>query len=369
MKIERSSRELLVVPMTILFLILCACQREPADPQEDNEWPTATPESQGLDSNILFYYSNLAANGRYGKMHSFLVIRHGYLVHEAYFQGFDRERLHRVYSVTKTITAALIGMALERGNISSIQEKILAFFPQYQDIANMNAWKGAITLRNLLTMQAGFLWDEESTSSDSPQNSLFGLYDAQDWYKYMLDQPMANNPGTAFAYNSGCSVLLGGILSRSSGISAAPFAQQNLFNPIGIQQFEWDEGSPGVCNTGWGLWLRPRDMAKFGELLLRSGNWQGTQILPLSWVQALLSCQVVLGGSYGYGYQIWMMPLRPNPAVNNYEIKIAWGYGGQFIFIIPSLDMLVVSTAANFIDDSGAVDFIREMLASAIQSR
>jgi CubicO group peptidase (beta-lactamase class C family) len=369
MKINRITKELLIVPMVILVLVLCACQQDPANPEEANEWPTATPQSQGLDGGVLTHYSSLAANGEYGEMHSLLVIRHGYLVHEAYYRGFDGEQLHRIYSVTKTITAVLIGMALERGNIAGILEKVLSFFPQYQDIANMNAWKGAITLRNLLTMQAGFLWDEESTPSTSPQNSLFGLYRAPDWYKYMLDQPMATNPGTTFAYNSGCSVLLGGILNRSGGISASLFAHQYLFNQIGIQQFEWDEGSPGICNTGWGLWLRPRDMAKFGELLLRSGNWQGNQVVQQSWVQTLLSCQVSLDASYGYGFQIWMMPLRPNPAVNDYGIKIAWGYGGQFIFIIPSLDMVVVSTAGNFINDGGAIDFIQAMLASAVQNQ
>jgi CubicO group peptidase (beta-lactamase class C family) len=369
MKIKRISRELLVVPVAILVLVLYACRPEPANPEETNEWPTATPQSQGLDGGILAYYSGLAASGWYGEMHSLLVIRHGYLVHEAYFRGFNGEQLHRVYSVTKTITAALIGMALERGYIAGIEEKVLSFFPQYHEIANMNAWKGAITLRNLLTMQAGFLWDEESTPADSPQNSLFGLYDAPDWYKYMLDQPMANNPGTAFAYNSGCSVLLGGILDRSGGISTPLFARWNLFEPIGIQQFEWDEGSPGICNTGWGLWLRPRDMAKFGALLLRSGNWRGKQVVQPSWVQTLLSCQVGLDDNYGYGFQIWMMPLRPDPAVNDYGIKIAWGYGGQFIFVIPGLDMVVVSTAANFSNDGGAIDFIQAMLAGAVQSQ
>jgi len=369
MKVKWLPDKPLVMSISILLLLLCACEHDPINPPEDTEWKVATPESQGLDGSVIAAYSNLAANGRFGNMHSLLVIRHGYLVHEAYFQGFSRERLHQVYSVTKTFVAALIGIALERGIISDIQIRMLPFFTQYPEIANMNAWKRAITLRNLLTMQAGFLWDEESTSSDSPQNSLFGLYDAPDWYKYMLDQPMSDDPGTVFAYNSGCSVLLGGILSRASAGSPAIFARQNLFNPIGIEQFSWDEGSPGVCNTGWGLWLRPRDMGKFGELLLRSGNWRGNQVIAPSWVQALLSCQVVLGDHFGYGYQIWMMPLRPNPAVNKYEIKIAWGYGGQFIFIIPGLDMVVVSTAANFVNDGGAIDFIQEMLASAVQNQ
>ena len=369
MKAKANARVTAIVPMTILLLIHCACQHVPANPPQANDWPVATPESQGLDGGVITYYSNLAESGRFGEMHSLLVMRHGYLVHEVYFQGFDSEQLQHVYSVTKTIAAALIGIALAKGNIAGIQEKVLPFFPQYKNIANLNPWKETITLRNLLTMQSGFLWDEESTASDSPQNSLFGLYKAPDWYKYILDQPMAGEPGTAFAYNSGCSVLLGGILSRCSGTDAVPFAQQNLFDPIGIQQFAWDEGSPGVCNTGWGLWLRPRDMGKFAELLLRSGNWQGTQVVPISWVQNMLSCQVILSHDYGYGLQTWMMPLLPNPEVNNYEIKIAWGYGGQFIFIIPSLDIVVVSTAGNFVNDGGAIDFIQEMLSHAVRSR
>ena len=107
--------------------------------------------------------------------------------------------------------------------------------------------------------------------------------------------------------------------------------------------------------------------AQLALLLLRSGSWQGKRVIPSAWVQAMLSCQVVLGYDYGYGYQVWMLPLRPRPAVNGYEIKIAWGYGGQFIFVIPGLDMVVVATAGNFMDDGGAIDFIQEMLAAAVQ--
>jgi CubicO group peptidase (beta-lactamase class C family) len=357
---------LLAAALLALVLVPLCCQREPDPPPPDNEWPTASPESQGLSGSILQYYSSRSASGYYGQVHSLLVIRHGRLVHEAYFSGYDRERLHQVYSVTKTVTCALIGIALSRGWLSALDEKVLAFFPQYPQPPPLDDRKSAMNLRHLLTMQAGLRWDEQSASVDSPQNSLFGLYDAPDWYRYMLDQPMARPPGEAFCYNSGASILLGGVLQRAAGRSAAAIAAAELFAPLAIGRHQWDEGSPGVCNTGWGLWLRPRDMAKFGELLLRSGSWNGTEVVPPAWVREMFMNRVELEYDYGYGYQIWMLPLETNPAVNRYEIKIAWGYGGQFIFIVPALDMVVVSTAANFDGDGGAIDFIRDLLSSAV---
>jgi CubicO group peptidase (beta-lactamase class C family) len=107
-------------------------------------------------------------------------------------------------------------------------------------------------------------------------------------------------------------------------------------------------------------------MARFGELLLRAGSWNGTEVVPPAWVQEMFANRVELEYDYGYGYQIWMMPLAAHPAVNRYEIKIAWGYGGQFIFIIPALDMVVVSTAGNYATDGGAIDFIRDLLSAAV---
>ncbi|MBN2346813.1 MAG: serine hydrolase [Candidatus Aminicenantes bacterium] len=348
----------------LLVLFQPACRREPGPEPPDDEWPVATPESQGLNGSTLEYYSGRAGAGYYGQMHSLLVVRHGRLVHEAYFSGHDRERLHRVYSVTKTVTGVLVGMALARGWLASLDEKVLDFFPEYPQPAHMSEWKSALKVPHLLTMQSGLLWNEEEAPVDSPQNSLFGLYTAPDWYRHILDLPMTGPPGEAFRYNSGASVLLGGILRHAAGRPADEIAGAELFAPLGIRLIQWDEGSPGICNTGWGLWLRPRDMAKLGELLLRLGAWGELVIVPADWVREMLECHVELEFDFGYGYQTWMMPLEENPAVNRYGIKIAWGYGGQFIFVVPELDMVVASTAANFTDDGGAIDFIRGLLSA-----
>jgi len=355
---------LLALALLALAFVPLGCNRQSDPPPLDNEWPTASPESQGVNGSTLEYYSNLADAGHFGQVHSLLVIRHGRLVHEAYYLGSDREQLHPVYSVTKTVTSALIGIALARGWLPGLQEKVLDYFPQYAEPAHPGEWKSAMRLRHLLTMQAGMEWDEEGSSVEMPQNPVFRLINAPDWYRFILDQPMAGPPGAAFCYNSGASILLGGMLQRATGRSAEAIAAAELFNLIGIDRYEWNEGAGGVCNTGWGLRLRPRDMAKFGELLLRAGSWNGTQVVPPAWVQEIFTNRVELEYDYGYGYQIWMMPLARGPAVNRYEIKIAWGYGGQFIFIVPELDMVVVSTATNFQTDGGAIDFIRSLLGA-----
>jgi CubicO group peptidase (beta-lactamase class C family) len=230
----------------------------------------------------------------------------------------------------------------------------------------MDGRKAAVDLEDLLAMRAGFLWDEESSPVDSPLNSLFALYDAPDWYRFLLDVPMARPPGAAFTYDSGCSVLLGGVLSRATGSPARDFAAASVFAPIGIERFQWDDGSPDACNTGWGLWLRPLDMARIGQLLLRQGSWQGSAVAPAAWVREMFMPRSLLGGGFAYGYQTWLMPLAPGSPAGQYGIQVAWGYGGQFIFIVPALDMVVVSTAGNFLGDGGAIDFIQALLAEAV---
>lgn len=353
-----------LLALAVLLPALGACRPVPEPP--DDEWPSASPASQGLRGEVLSRYSDAAAAGTYGAIHCLLVARHGFLVHESYFAGRDRGQLEHVYSVTKTVTALLAGMALERGWIRGLDDKLLSFFPEYLPPARMDERKAAVDLEDLLAMRAGFRWDESSAPVDSPLNSLFGLYRAADWYRFLLDLPMERHPGTAFTYNSGCSVLLGGVLARAAGSPARELAAARLFAPLGIREFVWDDGSPGECNTGWGLWLRPRDMAKIGQLLLRGGDWQGQAIVSDSWVREMFACRSPLADGFGYGYQVWLMPLRPGSPPGSYGIKVAWGYGGQFIFVVPELDMVAVSTAANFLDDGGAIDFIQALLAEAV---
>jgi len=348
-----------------LCFLLSACTQI-NEPETGTEWLRVSPEEVQLDAASLVTLNNRINSGDYGEIHSLLVIRHGYLAVEEYFRGYDRERKHPVYSDTKSITSLLIGIALERGNIPSVGTTLLSFFPEYPSVANPDARKSAITLADVLTMRAGFSWNEWSTTYGDTQNPTYQLATSNDWVKFMLDLPMSDQPGTRFQYNSGATVLLSGIIRNTTGKQTEAFAREQLFGPLGITDYQWDRGAQGLTNTGWGLNLRPYDMAKIGYLVLNNGSWYGQQIVASSWLETSTTKHATPSAQFNYGYQWWLLPIQNRaghtPQAN--DVKFAWGYGGQFIFVVPSLDMVVVSTAGNYdnsLEDS-AIDFVREYI-------
>ncbi len=255
---------------------------------------------------------------------------------------------HYCNSVTKSFTSALIGIAIDQGKINGVDEKLLSFFPEYNEIANLDERKESITLENVLTMSAGFTWDEWSTPYGHPENASTKMAGTSDWNKYVLDLPMNDNPGTKFVYNSGCTLLLSGIIANKTGQSAEEFAKENLFNALGITNWEWLTSPNEITNTGWGLFLHPVNMAMFGYLYLKNGLLNGEQVVSEDWVNESTSNHID-----PYGYQWWMIP---NVFVETYPeadgAYYAIGYGGQYIFVLPNLNMVVVFTAENYVTDT-----------------
>jgi CubicO group peptidase (beta-lactamase class C family) len=248
-----------------------------------------------------------------------------------------------------------VGIAIDRGLITGIDEKMLNFFREYQGIADLDSLKDSITLEHLLTMTAGFDWDEWDVPYGHPDNDIAAMYGSSDWVKYVLDLPVVDAPGTRFVYNSGVSMLLSAILTRATGISAADFARANLFADIGVSVWYWEAApqNSGMSIGGWGLHLRPIDMLKFGRLFLQRGRWEDRQIVPESWVEAATSPHVVISRSNEYGYQWWVYSdeVVDDGHVKTNDIFIAVGRGNQYIWVVPHLDLVVVSTAWN--DNNG----------------
>jgi CubicO group peptidase (beta-lactamase class C family) len=245
-----------------------------------------SPESAGLDEERLNDLTAHLSSGEFGLVSSLLIARKDNLVYEEYFLEMRRGRTHRVYSVTKSFTSALIGIALDEGLIPDLDMALLDFFPEYPLVNHMDPRKARITLRHVLQMRAGFEWDEWSTPYTSSSNPVSHLSASGDWMKFMLDLPMAHEPGTFFRYNSGCTMLLSGILRNVTGMSAEAYARAKLMEPLGIESYQWEAGPGNITNTGWGLYLTPRDMLRFGQLYLYQGNWEGEQLIPGAWIVA-----------------------------------------------------------------------------------
>lgn len=332
----------------------------------------ATPESQNLDSTRLEQAVAEIVDGKYGDMNALLVLRNNYLVLEHYTspQYYGRDYRHPAKSITKSVTSALVGIAQGHGKMPGLDSNLLELFPQYPDIANLDTRKQQIKLEHVLSMTAGFEWDEFAVGD----NNEFKMMRSADWIKYALDRPMSHSPGEKLVYNGGCSMMLSDILKNATGSEVADYARKYLFDPIGIENWNWSITQKNVTNTATGLAMSRRDMARFGVLYLNGGRWQGKQIVPEEWVAESTSVQALGKGdlsSYAYGYQWWRLQDR-HPTVGMLALNDAYfahGLGDQIIFIVPHLKMVVVSTAANFgLDEPPFLKLLRDHIFPAVSN-
>ena len=295
-------------------------------------WRVAPPEAAGIDPTKLDEMIEAVSSRGIGA-DSLMVIRHGYIVSDAYFAPYNPWENHIVYSCTKSVVSTLIGIAIDEGYIDAdLDQRLLDIFPD-RTVRNPSAWKSDMTLRDLLMMSAGF---DARDSYLYDWEGLDRLHDADDAIQYMLDLEMAFEPGSRFEYTNGVSHLLSCIISDATGMSALEFAEEQLFEPLGITGAAWTADSQG---HNWGyssLYLTPRDMAKFGFLFLNGGEWDGEQVVPREWVEEATTEQISAGTLLeGYGYQWWTSP-------DGYYSAI--GYKGQFIHVVPELDLIMVTT-------------------------
>ena len=300
-------------------------------------WRECDPEEVGMDPKKLKELNEeirllLEINI---EVHSIVVIKDGYIVAEQYYSDdYGPDDLHRIYSCTKSLTSALLGIASGKNLLGGLDQKMTSFFPEYE-IQNISDDKKAIDLEHLLTMGAGLEWHELEYPYEDERNTFRNWSDSGGGVKFVLDQPMVAIPGEDYSYNTGVSHVLSGILQKVSGVRADSFAMDNLFDPLGIDQFYWPIDDEGVAFGGSGVRLTPRDMARFGYLYLKNGTWDATQIIPEIWVEASQQKHMMrkyIPDNY-YGYQFW---------VSDYDTYSAVGYGGQWITIVPEHDLVVV---------------------------
>jgi CubicO group peptidase (beta-lactamase class C family) len=328
-----------------ILLPTCGTQTNPeptATPAEvyfpGSEWRTATPEEQGLDPGLLEEMLELIDTQKWDVDH-IAIIRHGYLVFDVSPGSYRADTPHLVYSCTKSVVSALVGIAVDQGLIESVDVPLTALFPN-REIQNLDARKQALTLEHLLSMSSGF---ECRDSYLYRWKGLEEMMASNDWTQYVLDLPMEYEPGTHFEYCNGVSNLLSASVQQATGMQTALFAEEYLFGPLGIEEYFWEEDPDGI-NLGFSeLYLTPDDMARFGYLYLHEGVWEGQQIISQEWVTASTTAQIPATLQDGYGYQWW---------IDDAGYYMALGFRGQFIFVLPENDMVVV-----FLSDPDVGDF------------
>ena len=310
-------------------------------------WETSSLEAENVDLEKIKGLIRQILNDNLKNIHSILVVKNGSLILEEYFSGYHRNSKHTVQSVTKSVTSILFGIARDQGEKIVLEDKLFNYLPEYKGL-DSNDVKNEITLKHLLTMKAGLEWNEMYEP-----NSIHYMLKSKDCVKYVLARELVDPPGEIFFYSTGVSTVLGKILKNTTGSDADQFADKHLFTPLGIKDYSWDKLPDGSVSTGWGLYLRPRDMAKLGYLFLKDGTWKEKQIVSKKWVLESISPHVsgdLISGT-GYGYQWW----RGATKIGDQKIDsfYAAGHGGQMIFVIPSLDLITVITSQAHNNNAG----------------
>ncbi len=399
-RIEESSfryGEIMHMALVLFLLLFClvpaSCRQEIQPPPEyhyqysvpvaeNDGWETESLQAAGLDLTTIEAMMDRLNILEDDNIHSILIVKNGKLVLEEYFRGYtfnpgnrnncrgnyilyNRNYADSLCSATKSFTGALIGIAIDHGFIENVNLRLFSFFPDYANL-NDDERKERIEIRHLLSNTSGLYWPEWDSEPASPANPISGLWAAEDPIKYILDRPMVSEPGLTFNYSGGNTNLLGEIIHRASRLKADEFSRIYLFEPLGIGNFRWMYFSNGLVYTSGDLYLRPRDMAKFGQLFLDGGMWKGGRLLSEDYVNrslnaAISSEQVWLADAYGYTWWIESFQIEGQPVLT----QSARGWGGQYIFLIQEKEMAVVLTAGNYYTFDHAKDIFEKYILPA----
>jgi CubicO group peptidase (beta-lactamase class C family) len=381
---------LVLFPMVILLAAGPRAAIHTTETWPTKGWPKGTPASVGLDEAVLASFDADLAHGKYMLVDSFQVFRCGTEVFarkyahdygaiygkEAKTKGplnarltgrynyFDPDwhpfyhgtDMHTMQSVSKSVTSAIFGVAITRGDFkSSLNTLVLKYF-DVATVKNVDDRKRRITLKDVLTMTTGLNWNEENVAYDDPRSDSSLMEATDDWVQYTIDKPMAEEPGRIFNYSSGATELLAYIFQKETGQDIDAYGQKYLFAPLGIIH-HWKRSYLGVVDTEGGLYLNGEDLAKIGYLYLHDGVWAGKQIISKDWVRESLTPYVHAEGNFQYGFQWWLYPL------NGKYVWLAWGFGGQKLMIFPEEHLIVVFTGWEILkEDAEPKDLIDRLL-------
>ena len=337
------------------------------------DWTPASPSELEFSPDLERRLDDFIRSGRASNLHGVLIARRGRMVFERYYEGddvvrdsggravptrvaFTAGRAHELRSVTKSIISLLYGIALGESKVPALDQPLLAQFPQYNDLPDMAQRRGW-TIKHAMTMTLGMDWDEE-ISYDDPRNGQTAMDAAPDCYRYALEQPIVAVAGERWIYNGGATALIGKILENGIRQSLPNYARAVLFDPLGIGETVWRAGRDGERNFASGLAMRPRDLARIGQMLLDGGKADCRQIVPSSWLDAAFQPAARINDRRQYGYH-WYLG---NAVFNGPEGRRrarwvgAMGNGGQRLVVFPELELVAVITAGNYNQRGRALD-------------
>ncbi len=327
-------------------------EQEPGDHPQD--WPTAAAADVGIDPEPLArLIAELPAERKHG-LHSLLIVRRGRLVFEEYWNGHDRETAHDLRSATKSITSLLLGIALDRGLVGDVSDPLWPYLSDaYPDLERSSSEKVEITLAHLLTMSGGLDCDDRDRKTKGQEDRM---YRRRDWVRYFLELDVVHPPGEVGRYCTGGVVALGRVIAEASGLAIPDFARQHLFKPLGVRGERWSRfDRDRQTDTGGHLYLRPRDMARIGQLVLQGGSWNGARVVSASWLERATREHIRLDGGRPYGYLWWLAGLQLG--ARKHKVIFASGNGGQLIYVVPYLELVVVFTGGNYNSPKAGLPF------------
>lgn len=298
----------------------------PFDAVYEQAFVRATPESQGISSDLFAALLRELDASKDTEMHHFMALRHGKVICECNFAPYPKGMWHITHSMCKSITGMAIGMLIEEEKLK-LDENIYDIFPDHIN-AFSKIFRPVITVENLLTMTSGVTFNES------------GIVSGNDWLGSFLNASVNGKPGTEFQYNSLNTYVLSAIVTKRTGETLTEYLTPRLFGPLGITKYYWETCPKGITKGGWGLFLCAEDMAKLGQLYLQRGKWNGQQLVSEYWIEISTARHLkTQNGTYGYGYQLWM---EQRPGSFEYN-----GMLGQNVIIYPDMDMVLVTNAGN----------------------
>lgn len=338
------------------------------------EWPVANPSEVGLITDSLEALNAKFKSGVYGYADEMLIIRHGKIAYQRSYkhdyhkvfntearldnskenpQLFDFEaypyykntKLHTLQSVTKTIISIVIGIAVSRNEFPDLNTPVLSFFDT-TNVKNIDAGKRRITIRHLLTMTSGLQWNPDTD---------FNKPDIYNRVEYTINKPMSDEPGTTFNYNEGNTQILSWIFEKHTGKKIEEYTIRNLFTPLGIKEYHWQKNPDGSINCERGLYLSSADLAKIFYLYLKNGKWEQQQLVKPEWIKESVKPSIKVNDYNDYGFQWWMFTY--DGTKKPIDIWAGNGYGDQVPMIVPELDMVIIFTGWNILNDKPKFDY------------